>query len=308
MMNRQWQATGSDGLRDFAFVDGEAPEPGPGRVRVSVTAAGVNPADLKHVARATTFPLPIGYEITGVVDAVGPDAVGGSGPLRIGDRVAAFRVHGGYATSLTFPAEKAFALSDSVDDVAAAGLLLAGTTAADMLHRARLASGEEIIVHGASGAVGATLLQLAARDGVRVIGTCGPARTDAVARYGAVPVVYGDGLTDRLRAAASNPIAALDLTGTDEAIDASLTLVADRSRIITAANKTAADRYGLVAVAGLDPESATYRDAMRGPLLDLVAAGELEVPIARTFPLVDAVEALELVASGRAGGKVVLTV
>ena len=308
MRNQRWQAIGTDGLSDFRLVDYDAPTPGPNQIRVTVTAAGVNPADLKHVARATSFPLPIGYEIAGVVDAIGPGALGGSGPLAVGDRVVAFRIDGGYATAATIPADKAFVLPDSVDDVTAAGFLLAGTTAADMLHRARVDAGDTIVVHGASGAVGAILLQLAARDRVRVVGTCGPERLGAVTRFGATAVPYGDGLLDRLRDVAPTPAAALDLTGTDEAIDASVALVEDRTRIITAANKAAANRHGLVAVAGLDPASANYRDAMRGPLLGLVAAGELTVPVSRTFAMTDAVDALGLVASGRAGGKVVLTV
>lgn len=290
------------------MVDHEPADPGPGEVKVSITAAGVNPADLKHVARATEFPVPIGYEIAGVVDALGPDAVGGSGRLDVGDRVVAFRVHGGYASSLTFPAENAFALPASVDDVTAAGLLLAGTTAADMLHRARLSAGDTVVVHGASGAVGATLVQLAARDGIRVVGTCRPGREDAVQRFGATAVAYGAGLLERLRATAPSPAASFDLTGTLDAIDTSMALVSDRSQIITAANKPAATERGLVAVAGLDPESATYRDAMRAPLIDLIAAGALDVPIVRTYPLAEAVDALDLVASGLAGGKVVLTV
>ncbi|WP_143965918.1 quinone oxidoreductase family protein [Gordonia zhaorongruii] len=310
MTAQQWQAS-SSGLDGFVLVEHQPSAPGPGQVRVDVHAAGVNPADLKHVRRTdpADFPVPVGYEIAGVVTAVGPGAVGGSGELSVGDRVAAFRVHGGYASELTLPAEKAFVLPDTVDHITAAGLLLAGTTAADMLHRSGATSGDTIVVHGASGAVGATLLQLAAHAGVRVIGTANPRRLDAVRRLDADAVPYGSGLLDRLRTAAHGEItAALDLTGTDEAIHASLQLVADQSRIITAAAKAAADEHGIVAVAGLDPRSTAYRDAMRPILIDLVATGELEVPIARTFPLADAVDALRLVASGRAGGKVVLTV
>jgi NADPH2:quinone reductase len=302
MTGRRWRCNGPDGLADFEFVQVEAAIPGPDEVRVEVRAAGVNPADLKHTRRATTYPVPVGYEIAGVVTAVGSAAADRFAP---GDRVVAFRVHGGYATELTFPAEKAFSLPDSVDDVAAAGLLLAGTTAADMLHRSGTSDGDTILVHGASGAVGATLLQLAARRGVRIIGTASPSRLDAVRRFGGTPLAYGPGLVDRLRDWTFD--AALDLAGTDEATDASLALVSDKSRIITAANKPAADRHGFIAVAGMDPESTAFRDAVRPELITLLAAGELEVPVAQTFPLAQAREALELVASGVAGGKVVLT-
>ncbi|MDR2281484.1 MAG: NADP-dependent oxidoreductase [Gordonia sp. (in: high G+C Gram-positive bacteria)] len=303
MTGRRWQCNGPDGLADFEFVQVEAEMPGQDEMRVEVRAAGVNPADLKHTRRATAYPVPVGYEVAGVVTDVGSTAAERFAP---GDRVVAFRVHGGYATELTFPAEKAFALPDSVDDVTAAGLLLAGTTAADMLHRSGASDGDTILVHGASGAVGATLLQLSARRGVRVVGTAGAMRFDAVRRFGGVPVAYGPGLIDRLHGWTFD--AALDLAGTDEATDASLALVADRSRIITAANKPAADEYGFVAVAGMDPESTAFRDAMRPELISMLAAGDLEVTVAQTFPLAQALDALELVASGAAGGKVVLTV
>ncbi len=277
--------------------------PGPDEVRVEVRAAGVNPADLKHTRRATAYPAPVGYEIAGVVTDVGRDVTDRFAP---GDRVVAFRVHGGYATELTFPAEKAFALPGEVDDVTAAGLLLAGTTAADMLHRSGASDGDTILVHGASGAVGATLLQLARRAGVQVVGTAGPSRLHAVTRFGGVAVPYGPGLLDRL--AGRTFAAALDLSGDDDATATSLALVADRARIITAANKQAADAHGFVAVAGMDPESTAFRDAARPALIAMVAADELDVPVAQTFPLDQAVTALDLVSSGRAGGKVVLTV
>ncbi|WP_161894543.1 quinone oxidoreductase family protein [Gordonia spumicola] len=298
MTGERWHATGPEGLDAFEFVPFTAPEPGPGEIRIQVRAAGVNPADLKHIRRAASFPLPIGYEVSGVVTAVGDGT-----RFEIGDRVVAFRVHGGYATEITVPGSSALPLPETVDDVEAAGLLLAGTTAADMLHRSRAVTGETILMHGASGAVGATLLQLAARAGVRVIGTAAPDRLDAVTRFGGAAVPYGPDLLERI----DGPVdAVLDLAGTAEAMEASLALVDDRSRIITAANKAAAQRHGVVAVAGLDPESAAFRDAARVGLIAMVAAGELVVPIARTFALDDAVSALALVSAGLAGGKVVL--
>lgn len=125
-----WVATGPAGLADFAFVETEVPAPGPGEVTIDVVAAGINPADLKHAARAETFPLPIGYEVSGRIAAIGADTEIASGPAGIGDEVLAFRVHGGYATSLTVPASTVFAKPESLGFDEAAGLLLAGVTAA----------------------------------------------------------------------------------------------------------------------------------------------------------------------------------
>ncbi len=306
-----WTAHGFTGLDSFVLAQREVPAPGPGEITVAVTAAGVNPADLKHVRRATDptlLPLPIGYELAGRISRMGPGAVLGSGaPAAIGDSVVAFRVHGGYAGALTVPAGDAFALPDGTDELAAAGLLLAGTTAAELLRRSGATAGDTVLVHGASGAVGTTLLQLARRAGVRIVGTAGRGRQDAVARFGGVPVAYGAGLTERLRAAApGGVVAALDCAGTDEAVAASLDLVPDRSRILTVAAPAAAREHGFVALSGAAPDSAAFRDAVRGELVALLAAGELEVPVAQVFPLSEAVTALGLVASGRAHGKVIL--
>ncbi|ALG86420.1 quinone oxidoreductase family protein [Gordonia phthalatica] len=310
MTGIKWVANGTSGLDDFAAVPCDVADPGLGELTVRVTAAGVNPADLKHVARITdpaAFPVPIGYELAGVVTAVGPDTRAASGRVRVGDRVAAFRVHGAYATEMTIPAEKAFVLGSDVPDDQAAGLLLAGCTAAEMLTRSGARAGDTVLFHGASGAVGAIFLQLATLSDVAVVGTAGPDRQDAVEQFGGIPVVYGDGLVKRVQQAAPAPVvAALDAAGTAEATEVSLSLVDDRSRIITVADRKAAAEHGFVALSGAAPASAAYRDGVRGELLKLLATGELVVPIARTFPLDDAVEALRLVSSGGARGKVVL--
>ncbi|MCK0438981.1 zinc-binding dehydrogenase [Gordonia alkaliphila] len=310
-----WMAHGFTGLDDFVLDQRAVPAPGPGEITVAISAAGVNPADLKHVRRAADpalLPMPIGYEIAGTVTAVGPGArlgCGTDGPAALGRRVAAFRVHGGYAEALTFPAADAFVLAETVDDESAAGLLLAGCTAAELLHRCGATAGQTVVLHGASGAVGTTLLQLARRAGVVVIGTAGPQRQEAVRRFGGIPVPYGPGLTARIRAVAPGPItAALDCAGTPEAIATSLELVADRARIITVAAAPAASEHGLVFLSGSQPDSAAFRDGVRGELLHLLAAGALEVPIARTFDLRAARDALELVALSGSHGKVVLRI
>ncbi|GAA3949250.1 NADP-dependent oxidoreductase [Gordonia caeni] len=300
-----WTAHGFGGLDDFVCERREVPAPGPGEITVDVRAAGVNPADLKHVQRGTdpaTLPIPIGYEIAGTVTAAGPGA-----PFRPGQRVVAFRVHGGYAEATTIPAADAIVLPGHVDDAAAAGLLLAGCTAAELLHRSGAQSGQTVLLHGASGAVGAALLQLARLDGVQVVGTAGPERQEAVRRFGGIPVPYGPGLSERVRTAAPDGVvAALDAAGTAEATATSLELVDDRRRIITVAAAAAAREHGFVALSGGAPGSAAYRDAVRRRLVSLLADGSLRVPIARTYPLAEAREALNLVASGRAHGKVVL--
>lgn len=306
---QRWVATGFDGLGDFALVDEELDKPGPGEVTIAVRAAGVNPADLKHVRResdSTLLPLPIGYEVSGTVEAVGPQV----DSVDIGGDVLAFRVRGGYATALNVSADKVFAKPASLTFDEAAGLLLAGCTAADMLRAASLDRDETAALHGASGAVGVAVLQLARLRGIRVVGTSSPAGFDRIREFGGVPVSYdGPGLADHIREAAE-PFgiqAALDASGTDDAIDASLELVDDRSRIVTIAAPRRAAADGFIALGGAQPESQLFRDSVRSNLIRLAGQGDLVVPVARTFALEDAVEALRLVAGGHAGGKVVLT-
>ncbi|WP_270352656.1 quinone oxidoreductase family protein [Microbacterium testaceum] len=313
-MAKRWTAPAPGPIEQWILDDVEVPAPGPGEVTVRVRAAGINPADAKHVAQArpgAQFPVPIGYELSGEVTAVGPDAVGGSGELSVGDEVVAFRVQGAYATEITVPARDVFAKPASLSHAQAANLLLAGTTAAEMIQVTRVADGDTVLLHAASGAVGVSLLQQARSLGVRVIGTVGPDADDSadrVRQYGGIPVAYGEGLRERVETAAEGApiVAAWDAAGTDEAIDVSLALVAERDRIVTIVRPDRAESDGILWIAGARSESARFRDIARARVLELAASGELDVPVARTYPLADAVEAVRFVMQGHPGGKVAL--
>ncbi|WP_041546904.1 MULTISPECIES: NADP-dependent oxidoreductase [unclassified Nocardioides] len=303
-MDLHWIATAPG---ELSLVEYDVPPPGPGEVTIQVRAAGVNPADHKHAGRAAEFPRPVGYEVAGVLTAIGPDTEIASGGGAVGDEVVAFRVSGGWATALTTNAADVFAKPASLDWAEAANLLLAGATAADLLQVVGVSAGETILVHGASGAVGVSVLQQAALLGARVVGTASPGSFDRVERYAGVPVAHGDGLEQRVRAAAPEGIAAaLDCIGTDEAVDVSLALVGDRNRIATIAAPQRAQAEGIIAIGGAHPNSKAYRDQVRPHLLALAADGRLEVPVARTFPLADALEAVALLRGGHPGGKLAL--
>lgn len=313
-MAKRWTAPAPGPIETWSFDEVEVPAPGAGEVTIRVRAAGVNPADAKHVATArpgATFPVPIGYELSGQVVAVGSNALGGSGELAVGDEVVAFRVQGAYATELTVPARDVFAKPANLSHPEAANLLLAGTTAAEMVQVTRVVEGETVLLHAASGAVGVSLLQQARELGVRVIGTVGADAAESaerVRRYGGIPVAYGEGLRDRVEAAAGgSPIAAAwDAAGTDEAIDVSLQLVAERDRIVTIVSPDRAKADGFLWIAGARAESARFRDIARARVLELAASGVLEVPVARTYPLAEAVDAVRFVMTGHPGGKVAL--
>jgi NADPH:quinone reductase len=308
-MAQHWIATRPGDLDVFELQQYAVPTPQQGEVTVQVRAAGMNPADYKHVARggADGFPKAVGYEIAGVLTAVGPGTEIASGGGAVGDEVLAFRISGGWSTAVTVPAKDVYAKPASITFDQAANLLLAGTTASEMLHVTNAAKGETILVHGASGAVGVSVLQQAALLGVGVIGTCSEARFDEVRRFGGEPVAYGDGLEQRIRDLAPDGIAAaLDCVGTDEAVDVSLALVADRGRIVTIAAQQRAETDGIRAIAGVMPASQAYRDSARGDLIALAADGKLEVPMARTFPLEQAVQAAEFLRGQHPGGKLAL--
>ncbi|MDR6614081.1 NADP-dependent oxidoreductase [Leifsonia sp. 1010] len=307
---RQWRATRWGGPETWEFAEVEVPDPRQGEVTIEVRAAGVNPADYKHVSatrEGLELPVPIGYEVAGVVAAIGPDTEIASGGGAVGDAVVAFRIQGGYATAVTVPAKDVFAKPARLADEEAANLLLVGTTAAQMLDVTDVRAGETILVHGASGAVGVSILQQAAEIGARVIGTASEASFARVRRFGGLPIAYGPGLAERATEAAQGPIAAaLDTVGTEEAVDVSLDLVPDRRRIVTIVASQRAQQEGFHAVFGAQPESQAFRDSVRGSLLELAGSGRLQVPVARTYPLADAPEALAFLKEGHPGGKLAL--
>src|SRR4051794_1950525 len=311
-MAQRWVATGFGGMDVLRLEHVEVPAPGPGEVTIEVHAAGMNPADYKRFAKGPNndpdaLPLPIGFEVSGALSALGPGAEIASGGGAPGDEVLAFRVSGGYATALTVPATDVFSKPGNLGHPEAANLLLAGATAAEMLHVTDVQPGDTIVLHGASGAVGVSVLQQARARGVHVIGTASESRFAAVRHFGGVPVSYGPGLEERLREQApTGYAAALDAVGTDEAVDTSLALVGDRKRIVTIAAMARAANDGIRAIGGVMPASAVFRDQVRADLIDMAARGDLVVPMARTFPLAQAPDALALLQGGHPGGKLAL--
>lgn len=306
----KWIANDFGGLDVFEMVEADVPAPGPGEVTIQVRAAGMNPTDFKSVARGTDrsrLPFPVGSEVAGVLSAIGPDTQIASGGGAVGDEVLGYRVSGGYASALTVPAKDVFAKPASLSFPEAANLLLVGATAAEMLDLVGASSGDTILLHGASGSVGTSVLQQARLAGVRVVGTASPSNFEVVRRFGGTPVAYGPGLVDRVREAAPDGVvAALDSVGTDEAIDVSLALVSDRNRIVSIAAFGRAAAEGYRVIAGAMPESAAFRDRVRQRLIDLAGRGDLVVPVTRTFPLSEAREALELLSRQHPGGKFAL--
>jgi enoyl reductase len=277
------------------------PQAGPGQLRVRVKAAGVQPFDVKVRLGAlaafvpVTFPQTLGQEYAGVVDQVGAGVTG----VAIGDAVLGSTMLNGYAEHVVVAAVDAVAKPPELDFPAAAGFVAAAQTASGALRELGVAPGDTLLVHAAAGSVGTVAVQLARRGGATVIGTASPANHEYLRELGAIPVAYGDGLVDRVRALAPHGVdVALDAVG-GEAIAASVELVADRGRIGTIVDDRLAAEHGIRVVrAGRSP-------ARLAEVVALAAQGALVMPV-RRYALADAVEAHRAVESGHGRGKVVL--
>jgi NADPH:quinone reductase-like Zn-dependent oxidoreductase len=291
-------AVGDPSVLREAEID--IPEPGAGQARVSVRAIGVNPIEGKIRAGAFPVPLPavVGFEFAGVVDALGA----GVTDVRPGDRVVGWPDGpiGSYA-ELTVSSGYV-PLPDAVSFQEAAAVLVAADTASRVLAELGLRPAETLLIHGASGAVGSVATQLAVARGARVIGTAGEASLGYVESLGATAVPYGEGLADRVRAAAPEGVdAVLDAAGKG-ALPASIDLRGGTSRIVTIADP-AAGELGIAFSAG----TAANRD-LDGvkEALQMLSDGRLTVRIGHVLPLRDAAAAHRLIDSGHPGGKILL--
>ena len=309
-MSRAVVATAYGGPEVLSLIDVDPGEPGPGELLLEVHAAGVNPADWKTYMGAfgtdpSRLPLRMGHEAAGTVLAVGPDA----GAISPGDEVIVSPAPGAYAERLIVRVANAVPKPPMMSWEKAAGLLLAGTTAMHTVVATRVGSGDTVLVHGASGGVGSMAVQIARARGARVIGTASPANHEYLIDIGVIPVTYGPGLADRVRAATRGSIdAAIDTVGTAEALDVSVALVADRQRIATIAGfgHGAVLRVQLLGNGpGADPGTEIRRTARQG-LVDLVIAGRLDVRVAATYRLADAARAHRAGIAGQASGKLIL--
>jgi NADPH:quinone reductase len=309
-------ATDFGGPEVLALVDSPRREPGPGEVVVDVRAAGVNPADVKSYSGAwgtdrSKLPMRLGFEAAGVVSAVGADAVGPAGPVRVADEVIAFRIAGAYAEQVVVPASAVVPKPAGLDWAPAAGLMLTGATATHLVTATGVAAGDTVLVHGATGGVGLMAVQLALAAGARVIGTASRAGHDLLRGLGAQPVEYGDGLADRVRALAPSGVdVALDTVGTDEAVDVSVELVADRRRVASIAAFERGGAAGIRLLGG-GPGADAGEDVRMGArlgLADRAGRGELRVVVAATFALDDVAAAHHVQLGSHRPGKVVLVV
>lgn len=297
---RAYGFTEIGGPEQETFLDVPVPAPGADELLVRVRAAGVNPGDwrLRNGSYGTSGPAVLGREVAGTVVAVGPGVTG----FAVGDEVfgGCPGMVGGWAEQAIVTASFAAHRPDAVSAEDAAALPVAAGTAHDALRVLDLPAGATLLVNGAGGGVGIPMVQLARHRGLTVVGVSSPTKHELVARFGVIPAAYGDGVLDRVRAAAPQGVdAVFDLAGGD-ALRTVAELVADRSELISVA-----DRDTLVELGGrpLDRDRST---AVLTELVQLVAAKKLDPYVTAVRPLDEAGAALAEVEGGHATGKVVL--
>lgn len=292
---------------ELRMADLPVPKVGPGEVRIRVTRAAVNPVDWKVMSGGldalmdASFPVIPGWDVAGVVDAVGPDTP----ELAEGDRVASYARKqivsaGTFAEYVTVMADDVAAVPDEVGDDVAAALPLTGLTALRVLETLAVTKGDTLLVHAASGGVGYLASQLAVAAGATVLGTASPANHDRLTAIGVTPVAYGEGLRERLTQVAPDGVDAVaDLVG--GVLDVSLDVLREGGRLASVADPTVEEHGGRWVWVRPDGERLAQ-------LLQEVAAGRLAVEIDRSFALEQVADAFALSRSGSANGKIVIAV
>jgi NADPH:quinone reductase-like Zn-dependent oxidoreductase len=286
-------------------VDVPTPVPGPGQVLVQVKAAGINPGEAKirdgllAERWPSTFPSGQGSDLAGVVEQVGE----GVDRFAAGDEVIGFTdERASQAELVVIEAANATSKPAGVPWDVAGSLFVAGATAWASVRAVALASGDTVVVSGAAGGVGVITVQLARRAGATVIGLASERHHEWLRAHGVVPVVYGDGVADRIRQAAPGGVDAfLDMVGGGY-VELALELGVSPERINTIADFAAIEKHGVKSEGNAFGASA----ATLAELAALIDAGELELPIAATFSLDQVRDAYRELADNHTRGKIVL--
>jgi len=322
---------------DLQVTTRELPDPAPDQAVVRVEATGVSFAE-QQMRRGKyydqpPFPFVPGYDLVGTIERLG---AGGDGELAVGRRVAALTKTGGWADRVVLDAAELVPVPAGVDAAAAETVVVNGVTALRMLRAARVQPGQTIVVLGAAGGVGSTLVQLARHNGIRVIGTAGPSAQDRVRELGAIPVDYrNEDVPARVRELAPSGVAAVfDHVGGPGIVD-SWRMLARGGTLISYGSAATRDVPGNPRVPVLKllarlvawnvlPNGrrakffnlwagARKRDRYRADLrrdladvLQLLHEGAIDAQVAKRFALRDAGAALRYAEQGAIVGKVIL--
>jgi NADPH:quinone reductase-like Zn-dependent oxidoreductase len=294
------------GVDVLKIVEVPRPEPGPDQVLVQVKAAGINPGEAKirdgllAALWPVTFPFGEGSDLAGVVVATGP----GVTAFKAGDEVIGWTENrASHAEYVVTEAEKLTPKPPAVPWEVAGALYVAGATAWAAVRAVNPSAGDTVVVAGAAGGVGSIAVQLAKQAGATVIGLASEPNHGWLRDHGVIPVTYGDGVEDRIRAAAPDGKvdAFVDTVGGDY-VQLALDLGVAPSRVDTVANFEAVEKFGVKGDGSMAGSSA----AVLAELAGAIAAGELEIPIFATYPLDQVKDAYRRLAEGHLLGKIVL--
>jgi NADPH:quinone reductase-like Zn-dependent oxidoreductase len=281
------------------------PAPGPAQVLVRVKAAGINPGEAKiregmMASRwPTTFPSGEGSDLAGIVELAGPGVTG----FAVGDEVIGWvDTRSSHAEYAVVEAAHLTPKPVAVPWQVAGALPVVGFTAWAAVRAVALSAGDTLVVSGAAGGVGSMTVQLARRAGATVIGLASEQNHGWLSAHGVVPVTYGDGVAGRIRSIAPKADTFIDTHGGNYVELALDELGVRPDRLDTIVRFDAVGRYGVKAEGNAAGASA----AVLAELAGLIAAGELDVPIAGAYPLTQVREAYAQLASGHLRGKIVL--
>jgi NADPH:quinone reductase-like Zn-dependent oxidoreductase len=294
------------GVDVLRVTEVDRPVPGPGQVLVRVKAAGINPGEgkirqgLLAQRWPTTFPSGEGSDLAGVVEELGEGVTG----LAMGEEVIGFTDNrASHAELVVVEAGNLIPKPAGVSWEAAGSLYVAGATAWAMVHAVKAGPGDTVVVTGAAGGVGSIAVQLAKIAGATaVIGLASEANHAWLADHGVIPVSYGDGVADRIRAASGGEVDAfLDTQGSGY-VELALELGVKPERIDTIADFAAKDKYGVK----IDGNAVGGNARVLAELAGLIDQGRLEIPIASTYPLAKVQDAYRELERGHTHGKIVL--
>jgi NADPH:quinone reductase-like Zn-dependent oxidoreductase len=294
------------GDRSVLYIaDVPVPQPAEGEVVVAVRAAGINPGEAAiragalHGVYPGSFPSGQGSELAGVVTAVGP----GPGEFAVGDEVLGYSWRrDSHATHVAVPVAQLVRKPAGMDWTVAGALYMPSCTAYAAVRAVDPKPGETVAVSAAAGGVGTVVVQLLAARGARVLGIASARNAEWLAAHGAVPVPYGDGLRERLSEAAPDGIDAfVDLFG-PEYLDLAVDLGVPADRIETIISFARAQELGAKAEGSGDASTKEVLTEMAGR----VASGEIEIPVAATYPLDRVADAFAELEQRHTHGKIVL--
>ncbi|QHC65364.1 zinc-binding dehydrogenase [Rathayibacter sp. VKM Ac-2759] len=298
----QYSRFGGADVLEIAEV--ERPSPGRGEVLVEVLAAGVNHMEafirqgMFDSDHSAVFPMRQGTDLAGRVVALGE----GVHDLKLRSEVVGHALVGSHATHVVVPRENLVIKPASVSWEVGGALFLAGVTAWRALEATRVREGDTVVVSAAAGGVGSLEIQLAKLRGATVLGTCGERNFDYLRQIGVKPIVYGDGIADRIRAAAPNGVTVfLDNFGGDNAA------LAEEVGTEPGRFHSSDDRKEIeLRAVWPDAETARRDTEILGELVALVGAQKLRVLVSGFYPFDHIEDAFDDLEKRHSRGKIVI--